>query len=44
MAANNTLQQTMPIPASFSDSEILSALIENGMVDADGVQSVIMKE
>ena len=30
--------------AAFSTDELLSALMENGIVDADGVRSVIMKK
>ena len=39
----NTLQQKMPTPASFSDSEILSYLEENGTIDLRGVKNEMRK-
>lgn len=44
MAEKELLQQKMPNPASFSEGEILSALIENGMVDSDGVHEAMNKK
>ena len=47
MSDINALQQNMLMPAasaSFSAEEILSALIENGMVDADGAESIMKKK
>lgn len=39
----NTLS-SMLAPASYSDSEILSVLIENGIVDPDGVRNIMNKK
>ena len=41
MAVTNTSQKMMPIPASFSDSEILSFLTENGTIDLRDVEEKI---
>ena len=38
MATTNTSQQMMPASASFSDTEILSYLQQNGTIDLRGVQ------
>ena len=47
MAEAYVLQQNtlslMPASASYSDSEILSVLIENGIVDPDGVRNIMNK-
>ena len=40
---HNTLS-SMLASASYSDSEILSALIENGIVDPDGVRHIMNKK
>jgi hypothetical protein len=34
----------MPASASYSDSEILSVLFENGIVDPDGVRHIMNKK
>ena len=44
MLNTETLNQNVPITALFSDSEILSALMENGIVDTDGVQEAMNKK
>ena len=43
MAVTNTSQKMMPIPASFSDSEILSFLTENGTIDLRDVEEKMKK-
>ena len=47
MAEAYALQQntrsSMLASASYSDSEILSVLIENGIVDPDGVRNIMNK-
>ena len=39
----NTLQQTMPASASFSEKEILQFIQNSGMIDLDGVQEDMRK-
>ena len=48
MAETYALQQntlsSMLASASYSDSEILSVLFENGIVDPDGVRDIMNKK
>ena len=40
---DNTLQQKMPSPASFSGKEILQFIQNSGMIDLDGVKEDMNK-